>query len=157
MAIVTISSAAFLFAGFAFELVCHPLAGILGTDLSGRFGGGTVYAGFIVIVVVGGLLPIWLVDYLDSLAQIKHTLQVNLSAIPPQQPEFPSTCRGCGAALDVPKGAYGVLCPDGEADNIVSMPPNGSPKRRRNRRRFIAASSPPPRRQTPFVRTCARA
>lgn len=122
MAVVTIFSAAFLLAGFALELVCHALAGLLGTDLIDRFGGGHVYIGFVVIVVLFGILPMWLVGYLDSLAQIKHTLQVNLAAIPPQRPGFPSTCRGCGAALDIPTGAYGVRCPYCEADNIVSLP-----------------------------------
>ncbi|MFT3695649.1 MAG: hypothetical protein QM831_21105 [Kofleriaceae bacterium] len=120
--IVTVFSAAFLLAGFALELVCHALAGVFGVDLIDRFGGGTVYTAFILIAVFGGLFPNWLVGYLDSLAQIKHSLQVNLAAIPPQKDGFPSTCRGCGAALDVPKGAYGVRCPYCEADNIVSLP-----------------------------------
>lgn len=123
IAIATVFSAAFLLAGFALELVCHALAGPLGIDLIDRFGGGTVYAGFLVIAVVGGLVPNWLVGYLDSLAQLKHSLQVNLAAIPPQQAGFPSTCRGCGAALDVPTGAHGVRCPYCGADNIVSLPP----------------------------------
>ena len=120
--ILTINAAFMLLAGFALELVLHAFAGLLGIDLIDRFGGGTVYAAFVVIIVGFGLFPIWLTGYLDSLAQIKHSLQVNLAARPPQKPGFPSTCRGCGAALDVPPGAFGVRCAYCQADNIVSLP-----------------------------------
>ena len=120
--LLTISAGLMLLAGFALELVLHALAHPLGIDLIDRFGGGTVYAGFVVIMIVFGLLPVWLVGYLDSLAEIKRTLQVSLAAHPPQKPGFPSTCRGCGAALDVPSGAFGVRCAYCQADNIVSLP-----------------------------------
>ncbi len=120
--ILMISAVFMLFAGFALELLLHALAGPLGIDLIDRFGGGTVYAGAVVIVVLFGLFPLWLVGYLDSLAEIKRTLQVNLAARPPQQPGFPATCRGCGAALDVPPGAFGVRCAYCQSDNIVSLP-----------------------------------
>ena len=120
--ILWISAVFMLFAGFALELLLHALAGPLGIDLIDRFGGGTVYAAFVVIVVVFALFPIWLTTYLDSLAEIKRTLQVNLAARPPQKPGFPATCRGCGAALDVPPGAFGVRCAYCQADNIVSLP-----------------------------------
>jgi LSD1 subclass zinc finger protein len=122
MVILTINAAFMLLAGFALELVLHAFAGLLGIDLIDRFGGGTVYAASVVIIVVFGLFPIWLTGYLDSLAQIKHSLQVNLAARPPQKPGFPSTCRGCGAALDVPPAAFGVRCAYCQADNIVSLP-----------------------------------
>ena len=120
--ILTIFSSLILLAGFALELVLHAIAPLIRIDLIDRFGGGTVYAGFVLIIVVGALLPIWAFSYFDSLAQIKRSLQANLAAIPPQKPGFPSTCRECGAALDVPQGAYGVRCAYCRADNIVSLP-----------------------------------
>jgi len=122
VAILTVCASLMLLAGFALELVLHALAGLIRIDLIDRFGGGTVYAGFVVLVVVGALLPMWAFSYFDSLAQIKRSLQANLAAIPPQKPGFPATCRECGAALDVPPGAYGVRCAYCRADNIVSLP-----------------------------------
>jgi len=121
-AILTVSAALMLLAGFALELVLHLVSGPLGIDFIDRFGGGTTYAGFLAILIVFGLFPNWLVGYLDSLAEIKRTLQGSLAARPPEKPGFPSTCRGCGAALDVPPGAYGVRCAYCQADNIVSLP-----------------------------------
>ncbi|HEX6835533.1 MAG TPA: hypothetical protein VF334_03115, partial [Polyangia bacterium] len=122
VAILTVCASLMLLAGFALELVLHALAGVIRIDLIDRFGGGTVYAGFVIIVVVGALLPMWAFSYFDSLAQLKRSLQANLAAIPPQKPGFPATCRECGAALDVPPGAYGVRCAYCRADNIVSLP-----------------------------------
>src|SRR5450432_666134 len=121
--ILTISAIFMLFAGFALELLLHWCSGLFGIDLIDRFGGGTVYAAFVIIGIVFGLFPVWLTSYLDSLAEIKRTLQVSLAARPPQKPGFPSTCRGCGAALDVALGAFGGRCAYCQADNIVSLPP----------------------------------
>jgi LSD1 subclass zinc finger protein len=122
VAILTVCASLMLLAGFALELVLHAVAPLIRIDLIDRFGGGTVYAGFVVIIVAGALLPMWAFGYFDSLAEIKRTLQANLAAIPPQKPGFPATCRECGAALDVPTGAYGVRCAYCQSDNIVSLP-----------------------------------
>jgi len=49
-------------------------------------------------------------------------LRMRLAAGRPVQPGGPATCRGCGAALDVPPGALGVRCSYCETDNIVAIP-----------------------------------
>jgi hypothetical protein len=62
MVILTLSATLALLAGFALELVLHWLAGPLGIDFIDRFGGGTTYAGFLVILIGFGLFPRWLVN-----------------------------------------------------------------------------------------------
>jgi LSD1 subclass zinc finger protein len=119
---LTVSSPLLLLSGFALELILHALARLLGVDLIDRFGGGTVYASFAFSLVAFGIGPNWLLGYLDSLAAVRAALQLNLAAVPPQQPGFPSTCRNCGAALDVPPGALGVRCAYCRSDNLVSLP-----------------------------------
>jgi LSD1 subclass zinc finger protein len=49
-------------------------------------------------------------------------LRQRLAAGKPVSPGGPATCRGCGAALDVPPGALGVRCTYCETDNLVSIP-----------------------------------
>ncbi|MBV8757070.1 MAG: hypothetical protein JO257_07345 [Deltaproteobacteria bacterium] len=49
-------------------------------------------------------------------------LRMRLAAHQPVQPGGPATCRGCGAALDVPAGALGVRCTYCETDNVVAIP-----------------------------------
>jgi LSD1 subclass zinc finger protein len=134
--LLMISAVFLLFAGFALEFLLHWCAGLFGIDLIDRFGGGTVYAAFVIIVVGFGLFPTWLLRYLDSLAEIKRTLQVSLAARPPEKPGFPSTCRGCGAALDVPPGAFGVRCAYCQSDNIVSLQPGWISSRRTTQATF---------------------
>ena len=49
-------------------------------------------------------------------------LRMRLAAGRPVQPGGPATCRGCGAALDVPPGALGVRCTYCQTDNVVAIP-----------------------------------
>lgn len=111
-----------LLAGFALELVLHALAGPLGIDFIDRFGGGTTYAAFALGVVLLGLAPRRLETYLDLSGALRRALQASLAARPPERPGFPSTCRGCGAALEVAAGALGVRCAYCQADNLVALP-----------------------------------
>jgi LSD1 subclass zinc finger protein len=120
--ILWINATLILLAGLGLELVMHLLARPIGIDFIDRFGAGPAYGGFAVCVIVFGLFPNWLVGYLDTSAEIRRTLQANLAARPPERPGFPSTCRQCGAALDVPPGALGVRCTYCESDNLVALP-----------------------------------
>jgi hypothetical protein len=120
--LVAIGGVCILFAAVLLELVLHGLAGPLGIDLIDRFGGGTAYAGFAAAVLVLGVLPAWLASYLQSSGDLRLKLQANLAARPPQQPGFPSTCRQCGAALDVAPGQLGVRCAYCGSDNLVALP-----------------------------------
>ena len=120
--LMSISAVLMLLAGFALELFLHFGAPVLGIDLIDRFGGGTVYLGFAIGVVVFVLLPIWLKGYLDTAGEIRKALQANLAAHAPQRPGWASTCRSCGAALDVAPGALGVRCAYCQTDNLVAIP-----------------------------------
>ncbi|HTR55255.1 MAG TPA: hypothetical protein VMJ10_31450 [Kofleriaceae bacterium] len=122
VAILSVSAVFVFLAGFALELVLHWVAPVLGIDLIDRFGGGTVYAAFALGIVALGLFPIWLNGYLQTSGQIRQTLRASLAARPPERPGFPSTCRMCGAALDVPPGALGVRCAYCDTDNLLTIP-----------------------------------
>lgn len=120
--ILTVCGALALLGGFALELVLHWIAPLVGIDVIDRLGGGTAYAAFAIAVVVLGLFPIWLNGYLHTAGEIRKTLQQSLAARAPERPGFPSTCRLCGAALDVLPGALGVRCAYCQADNLVALP-----------------------------------
>ena len=120
--ILYLCSALIFLAGLGLELFLHWTAPLWGIDFIDRFGGGTTYAGFAIAVIALGLFPRWLVGYLDASAAIRQTLQASLAARPPAKPGFPSTCRACGAALEVPAGALGVRCAYCQADNLVALP-----------------------------------
>lgn len=87
----------------------------------------------------GGLLPgitVWLLVAVPllisntcrgALAKIVM-LRMRLAAGQPVQPGGPATCRGCGAALDVPPGALGVRCTYCETDNLVTVPGRAAAK-----------------------------
>jgi LSD1 subclass zinc finger protein len=120
--LLSINFAVVFFLGFGLEIVLHALARPLGIDLIDRFGGGTTYMGFAASLVLFGLFPWWLSGYLKSLAEIRRSLQRHTAARPPKKPGFPSTCRGCGAALAVPEGALGVRCVYCQSDNLVALP-----------------------------------
>lgn len=116
-------SSAFIFlSGLLLELFMHAIAPLVRIDFIDRFGGGTAYVGFGVVVILFGLFPKWLVGYLDQSAKIRLSLQANLAARFPERVGFPSTCRECGAALAVPPGALGVRCDFCGADNLVALP-----------------------------------
>jgi hypothetical protein len=121
-AFVAIGGVFILFAAVLLELVLHGLATRLGIDFIDRFGGGTTYAGFAAIVIVLGVLPAWLASYLRSSGDLRLKLQAGLAAKPPERPGFPSTCRQCGAALDVAPGQLGVRCAYCGSDNLVALP-----------------------------------
>jgi len=121
-AFIAIGGVFILIAALLLELVLHGLAGPLGIDFIDRFGGGTTYAGFAAAAIVLGVLPAWLASYLRSSGDLRLKLQANLAAKPPERPGFPSTCRECGAALDVAPGKLGVRCPYCGSDNLVALP-----------------------------------
>jgi LSD1 subclass zinc finger protein len=123
VALISICGALIFLAGFALELILHWIAPLIRIDLIDRFGGGTVYVAFALGVVVFALFPLWLNGYLQTSGEIRKTLQASLAARPPERPGFPSTCRMCGAALDVPPGALGVRCAYCRSDNLVALPP----------------------------------
>jgi LSD1 subclass zinc finger protein len=121
-AILALSAVFMFLAGFALELFLHWIAPLIGIDVIDRLGGGTTYAVFAIGLVVLVLFPIWLDGYLHTAGEIRKALQTSLAARPPERSGFPSTCRLCGAALDVPAGALGVRCAYCEADNLVALP-----------------------------------
>ena len=121
-AFIAIGGVFILIAALLLELLLHAFAGPLGIDFIDRFGGGTTYAGFAVCVIVLGVLPAWLASYLRSSGDLRLKLQANLAAKPPERPGFPSTCRECGAALDIAPGKLGVRCPYCGSDNLVALP-----------------------------------
>lgn len=120
--IIAIGGIFLIFVVVGLELALHGLAGPLGIDLIDRFGGGWTYAGFATAALVLGVFPMWLTQYLQDSGELRLKLQANLAAKAPQRPGFPSTCRECGAALEVPAGAYGVRCAYCRADNLVLLP-----------------------------------
>ena len=122
-ALVALGGVALIFVALGLELILHGLAGPFGIDFIDRYGGGTTYAGFAACVLVFGVLPAWLVNYLQSSGELRLQLQANLAAKQPEQPGFPSTCRVCGAALDVAPGQLGVRCAYCGSDNLVALPP----------------------------------
>lgn len=121
--LVALGGVALIFVALGLELILHALAGLFGVDFIDRYGGGTAYAGFTACVVLFGALPAWLVNYLQSSGELRLQLQANLSARRPKQPGFPSTCRTCGAALDIAPGQLGVRCAYCGSDNLVALPP----------------------------------
>jgi LSD1 subclass zinc finger protein len=122
VAILSICAALIFLAGFGLELFLHWIAPLVGIDLIDRLGGGTAYVVFAIGMVALVLFPMWLSGYLRTSGEIRKTLQASLAARAPERPGFPSTCRACGAALDVPPGALGVRCAYCRADNLVALP-----------------------------------
>lgn len=120
--ILSLSAVLSLLAGFALGIVLHLIAPLIGIDLIDRLGGGTAYTLFAVALVALVLFPRWLNGYLHASGEIRKRLQASLAARAPERPGFPSTCRLCGAALDVPPGALGVRCTYCQADNLVAIP-----------------------------------
>lgn len=107
---------------FLLDVILHALRNPLGIDLIDRFGGGHVYAGLVVLMFVFLVLPMMGASYFDSFIELRKSLQAGLAARRPTQSGFPSTCRNCGAALEVPPNAYGVRCVYCQADNLVQLP-----------------------------------
>lgn len=134
--LVAIGGVFILLAALLLELLLHWLAGPLGIDLIDRFGGGTTYAVFAAAVLVLGVLPAWLASYLQSSGDLRLKLQANLAARPPQRPGFPSTCRQCGAALDVAPGQLGARCAYCGSDNLVALPPEWVERAGKRQRHF---------------------
>ena len=121
-AIVAIGGVFLIFLAVGLELVLHGLAGPFGVDLVDRYGGGWAYAGVAGAMLLFGVVPVRLASYLQESGALRLELLGNLAAKPPERPGFPSTCRECGAALEVPPGAYGVRCAYCRSDNLVRLP-----------------------------------
>lgn len=107
---------------FGLEIILQALAPTLGIDLIDVYGGATVYgAGAGAAFVLLGV-PIILAGSGNQLATARSALQQALAARRPRGPGGPAHCRSCGAPLDVPTGALGVVCPYCKTDNLVSLP-----------------------------------
>lgn len=104
----------------AFLETMFHLLGAAGYDLVDRLGAfAGVLPGFAVWLLVAAPLSISRTCR-GALATIIR-LRMRLAAGRPLQPGGPATCRGCGAALDVPPGALGVRCTYCETDNLVAI------------------------------------
>lgn len=121
-ALVAIGGIFLIFIVVGLELLMHALAGPIGINLVDRFGGFGAYALFALAALAFGALPMWLANYLQRSGELRLELQASLAARAPKRPGFPSTCRNCGAALEVPPNAYGVRCAYCRADNLVQLP-----------------------------------
>jgi LSD1 subclass zinc finger protein len=109
---------------FLLEFAAHWLAPTLHVDLVDAYGGFGLYLRFGLIVAVAVVLPLVLGSAFDDWARLRRELQGALAARVPDQAGGPSTCRSCGAPLDVPAGALGVTCVYCGADNLVGLPPS---------------------------------
>ena len=87
-------------------------------DALGPFAG--VLPGFVVWLFVA--VPVNVSTRCSGAFATIIRMRMHLAAGMPLQPGGPATCRGCGAALDVPAGALGVRCTYCETDNLVAIP-----------------------------------
>lgn len=129
-------SFAFLILVFGGEILSHAVAPLIGIDLVDRFGGGTVYLSFGVLVFGLVVLPLVANSYVAHFTALRLRVQRGLAAALPARPGGPATCRRCGAALDVPTGAFGVRCVYCHADNLVALPEGLIRRTRSAERRF---------------------
>lgn len=98
-----------------------PALGLDLIDMAGAWG-----TTLVITVSFFGLLvlPLLVVTYKIVVGDLRAMLGVTLAAREPTTPGGPSTCRACGAPLDIAEGSLGVRCGYCGSDNLVALPPD---------------------------------
>jgi LSD1 subclass zinc finger protein len=100
----------------------HSLADVLGTNYNDTLGAVPLYAAAAALLSVAVVLPQVLTAWAGDLVALRATLQASLTARFPVETPDQAACRGCGAPLDVPRGATCVRCPFCDTDNLTAIP-----------------------------------
>lgn len=101
--------------------VLRALAPLFGVDLIDRFGWMPTMAAIGLGFYVTLLVPVALSRYADAFESARKLLLSAYAARPPSAPSGPSTCRNCGAALDLERGDLVTVCVYCQAHNLVDV------------------------------------